>query len=76
MKTSTFLPGKESHLVEKPHTGQGSIRPANELQQQCPFDDDWQLINQILDEGIGPPEKNLAINGYNFNLFLLTFRFA
>ncbi len=33
------------------------------IQQQCPFDDDWQLINQILDEGIGPPEENLAING-------------
>lgn len=31
--------------------------------EQCPFDDDWQLINQILDEGIGPSEEKLAING-------------
>ena len=30
---------------------------------QCPFDDDWQLINDIIDEGIGPPEEKLAING-------------
>ena len=30
---------------------------------QCPFDDDWQLINEIIDEGIGPPEEKLAING-------------
>lgn len=29
----------------------------------CPFDDDWQLINQLLDEGIGPDEEKLAING-------------
>ncbi|CAF0859802.1 unnamed protein product [Brachionus calyciflorus] len=32
------------------------------LSQQCPFDDDWQLINELIDEGIGPPEEKLAIN--------------
>lgn len=31
--------------------------------EQCPFDEDWQLINKILDEGIGPSEEKLAING-------------
>jgi hypothetical protein len=30
---------------------------------QCPFDDDWQLINKCLEEGVGPPEEKLAING-------------
>jgi Leucine-rich repeat (LRR) protein len=31
--------------------------------QQCPFDDDWQMINELIDEGIGPSEDKLAING-------------
>lgn len=35
-----------------------------------PFDDDWQLINKILDEGIGPDEEKLAING-KFNLVMI-----
>jgi hypothetical protein len=30
---------------------------------ECPFDDDWQLINQFIEEGIGPSEEKLAING-------------
>lgn len=30
---------------------------------ECPFDDDWQLINQFIAEGIGPSEDKLAING-------------
>ena len=30
---------------------------------ECPFDDDWQLINQFIEEGIGPTEDKLAING-------------
>lgn len=34
----------------------------NDANQQCPFDDDWQLINQWIEEGIGPPEEKLAIN--------------
>ena len=31
--------------------------------QECPFDDDWQLINQFIEEGIGPSEEKLAISG-------------
>jgi hypothetical protein len=34
---------------------------------QCPFDDDWQLINQCLDEGVYPAEEKLAINGLAFS---------
>jgi hypothetical protein len=30
--------------------------------QECPFDDDWQMINKFIEEGIGPPEEKLAIN--------------
>ena len=29
---------------------------------ECPFDDDWQLINQFIEEGIGPSEDKLAIS--------------
>lgn len=32
-------------------------------EHECPFDDDWQIINQCIEEGIGPPEEKLAING-------------
>lgn len=35
---------------------------------ECPFDDDWQLINQFIAEGIGPSEDKLAINGNLFSL--------
>ena len=35
----------------------------------CPFDDDWQLINQFIEEGIGPSEEKLAINGKFIILF-------
>ena len=35
-------------------------------QNDCPFEDDWQLINEIMDEGIGPPEEKLAINGREY----------
>lgn len=38
-------------------------KSSNDDHQQCPFDDDWQLINQFIEEGIGPPEEKLAING-------------
>ena len=40
---------------------------------QCPFDDDWQLINKCLEEGVGPPEEKLAINGNlkNIKIFQL-----
>jgi hypothetical protein len=31
---------------------------------ECPFDDDWHLINQFIEEGIGPSEEKLAINGF------------
>ena len=51
--------------ASKDFLGKGDLNSTqfyNDLQQQCPFDDDWQLINQILDEGIGLPEENLAIN--------------
>lgn len=34
-------------------------------QHECPFDDDWQLINQFIEEGIGPSEDKLAISGTN-----------
>ena len=30
---------------------------------QCPFDEDWQMINTWIEEGLCPPEQNLAING-------------
>jgi hypothetical protein len=40
---------------------QGDSKKTN--QYQCPFDDDWQLINQCLDEGVYPAEEKLAING-------------
>ena len=30
---------------------------------ECPFDDDWQLIGQFVEEGIGPCEEKLAISG-------------
>lgn len=33
------------------------------INYECPFDDDWQLINQFIAEGIGPSEDKLAING-------------
>ncbi len=35
----------------------------NNNYHECPFDDDWQLINQFIEEGIGPSEDKLAING-------------
>jgi hypothetical protein len=50
LNTKSLSPRKESRKRDE------------HLQQQCPFDDDWNLINQILDEGLGPPEDNLAIN--------------
>jgi hypothetical protein len=34
----------------------------NPINYDCPFDDDWNLINQFIEEGIGPSEDKLAIN--------------
>ena len=34
----------------------------NITQMECPFDNDWQLINEWIAEGVGPPEDKLAIN--------------
>ena len=47
-----------------------SLHQKNDREVECPFDDDWQLINELIDEGIGPPEEKLAINGTLY-LFLL-----
>ena len=40
---------------------------------QCPFDDDWQLINKCLEEGVGPPEEKLAINGSRNKILIFKF---
>lgn len=67
----------ELTLNTKPLSPRKEIKPAKEfliaqakpsIDQQCPFDDDWQLINEILDQGIGLPEENLAINGKNHKI--------
>ena len=39
-------------------------------QQQCPFDDDWELINKLLDEGVGPPEEYTEADGVKTSLSL------
>lgn len=52
----------ELTLGTKPLTPRLQKKDEN-INQQCPFDDDWQLINELIDEGIGPPEEKLAING-------------
>lgn len=36
---------------------------SHQTNNQCPFEDDWQLINQCLEEGVAPSEDKLAING-------------
>lgn len=51
LSTSSLSPGKKSLTPN-----------SNNNDHQCPFDDDWQIINQCIDEGIGPPEEKLAIN--------------
>lgn len=58
----------ELTLGTKPLTPRTHDKHEN-INKQCPFDDDWQLINDLIDEGIGPPEEKLAINGiYLLNL--------
>lgn len=47
---------------EKP-SEESKYLESNSPYNQCPFDDDWQLINKCLEEGVGPPEDKLAING-------------
>lgn len=54
LNTKSLSPAKTSNLDKKFSSTNNS--------QQCPFDDDWQLINELIDEGIGPPEDKLAIN--------------
>ncbi|RNA39995.1 leucine-rich repeat-containing 56 isoform X1 [Brachionus plicatilis] len=51
----------ELTLGTKPLTPRTHDKHEN-INKQCPFDDDWQLINDLIDEGIGPPEEKLAIN--------------
>jgi hypothetical protein len=63
LNTQPLSPRKELKTSGGKEPGKKSVQISETTQQQCPFDDDWQLINQILDEGIGPPEENLAING-------------
>ena len=40
---------------------------------ECPFDDDWQLIGQFVEEGIGPCEEKLAISGKTLFLVYAAF---
>lgn len=35
----------------------------NTTDNQAYFDNDWNAINQWIEEGIGPPEEKLAFNG-------------
>lgn len=59
----------ELTLGTKPLTPRTHEKHEN-INKQCPFDDDWQLINELIDEGIGPPEDKLAINGNFFKFYL------
>ena len=60
LNTASLSPSKGKTKNDKHH----------ELNEhQCPFDDDWQIINQWIEEGIGPPEEKLAINGELFSIF-------
>ena len=51
-------------ILKKDKSKEELIREEDYSQHnQCPFDDDWQLINKCLEEGVGPAEEKLAING-------------
>jgi hypothetical protein len=58
LNTSSLSPNKSPQKKEN-----FSNNKNDKNEHECPFDDDWQIINQCIEEGIGPPEEKLAING-------------
>ena len=62
LNTKSILRTSSGSTQTKP-AGRTKVDTSNNEPQQCPFDADWEVINQWIEEGIGPPEEKLAING-------------
>jgi hypothetical protein len=53
----------ELTLNTKPINQKNREKADSKCLDQCPFDEDWQMINTWIEEGLCPPEQKLAING-------------
>jgi len=56
--------GSKSDYVRPENRPSASLKrdESNSQLTQCPFEDDWNLINQMIEEGMGPAEEKLPIN--------------